>query len=395
MTPPERILAIDVSGGACSTAMWREGRVVARRYRPMTRGHAEALMPMIHETMVEVGESLRRLDAVAVSIGPGAFTGIRIGLAAARGIGLAAAVPTVGISTFAAVAEAVPESERSARTLVVLLDSRRGDLFVQRFSPSLEPLDSPAIEAPEAFAASLTRDPMLLAGDGVRLVRPHSTAPHADVRFSTALGPVDAANVATLAARRIWDGAVPARPLYLRAPELRLAAATASTDDTPPLHHRDGSRDVMLRPLGAFDLAIAAAVHAGSFDDAWTERAIGELLAMPGAFGTLACFDDQPIGIAIAVANPPDAEVLTLGVLPAFRRRGVARRMLLSVADQAAGIGCERLLLDVAEDNEAAHRLYRKLGFMEIARRPAYYGRPNGLAAAATVFALGLQRREA
>jgi ribosomal-protein-alanine N-acetyltransferase len=151
----------------------------------------------------------------------------------------------------------------------------------------------------------------------------------------------------------------------------------------------------MLRPLGAFDLAVAAALHAGSFGDAWEERAIGELLAMPGAFGTLACFNDQPIGMAIALANPPDAEVLTLGVLPTFRRRGVARRLLESVADQVAGIGCERLLLDVAEDNEAAHGLYRGLGFMEIARRPAYYRRPNGLVVAATVLALGLRKREA
>ena len=352
-------------------------------------------MPMIHETMAEVGESLCRLDAVAVSIGPGAFTGIRIGLAAARGIGLAAAVPTVGITTFAAVAEAVPDSERSGRALIVLLDSRRGDLFVQRFSTSLETLDSPAIEAPEAFVANLTRDPMLLAGDGVRLVRPHVAAAQADVRFSTALGPVDAANVATVALRRMSEDATPARPLYLRTPALRLAtAATSGRDEAPPLHHRDETHDIMLRPVGAFDLAVAAALHAGSFGDAWEETAIGELLAMPGAFGTLACFDDRPIGMAIALANPPDAEVLTLGVLPTFRRRGVGRRLLESVADQAAGIGCERLLLDVAEDNGAAHGLYRSLGFMEIARRPAYYRRPNGLAVAATILALCLRKRE-
>src|SRR5919108_3263764 len=135
-----QILAMDASGDACSAALWREGAVIAQRYRQMVRGHAEALMPMVLETMAEAGETLRRLNAVAVSVGPGAFTGLRIGLAAARGVGLAAAIPVVGVTTFAAVAEAVPESERDGRTLIVLLDTKRGDVFVQRF-PTCGPAD--------------------------------------------------------------------------------------------------------------------------------------------------------------------------------------------------------------------------------------------------------------
>jgi tRNA threonylcarbamoyladenosine biosynthesis protein TsaB len=227
MASPSRILAIDASGDACSTALWRQGAVVARRYRQLARGHAEVLMPMVLETMAEGGETLRRLDAVAVSVGPGAFTGIRIGLAAARGIGLAAAVPTVGVTTFDAVAEAVPEPERSGRTLLILLDTKRGDIFVQRFSPSHSPIDPPLIQSPELFVDSLAAEPILLAGDGVALVRPRLVAADIEVQFSTALGPVDAANVAAVAARAIAGGdAMPASPLYLRAPDVRLAVST-------------------------------------------------------------------------------------------------------------------------------------------------------------------------
>jgi tRNA threonylcarbamoyladenosine biosynthesis protein TsaB len=220
MVSPERILAIDASGDACSAVLWRQGAVVARRYRQMVRGHAEVLMPMVLETMAEGGETLRRLDAVAVSVGPGAFTGVRIGLAAARGIGLAAAIPTVGVTTFDAVAEAVPEFERGGRTLLVLLDTKRRDVFVQRFSPSHGPIDPPFTQTPELFVDNLTAEPILLAGDGVALVRPHLVAPACEVQFSTALGPVDAAHVAAVAARSIaGGGAMPANPLYLRAPE--------------------------------------------------------------------------------------------------------------------------------------------------------------------------------
>jgi ribosomal-protein-alanine N-acetyltransferase len=156
----------------------------------------------------------------------------------------------------------------------------------------------------------------------------------------------------------------------------------------------DDNRDgIVLRPLAACDLMVAAAVHAGSFDDAWTEGAIGELLAMPGAFGILACLGDQPVGLVIALAMGPDAEILTLGVLPDCRRRGVARGLLALAGERAGAVGCERLLLEVAEDNEAARNLYRNLGFVDIAHRPAYYRRPVG-AAAAIVLARPLQRKE-
>jgi ribosomal-protein-alanine N-acetyltransferase len=156
----------------------------------------------------------------------------------------------------------------------------------------------------------------------------------------------------------------------------------------------DNPHGIVLQPLKACDLAVAAAVHAGSFNDAWTESAIGELLAMPGSFGALACVGDQPIGLVIALATGPDAEILTLGVLPDFRRRGVARRLVASVGERASSVGCERLLLEVAEDNVAARNLYRRLGFADIARRPAYYRRPIGDAVAAIVLARPIQTKK-
>lgn len=137
-----------------------------------------------------------------------------------------------------------------------------------------------------------------------------------------------------------------------------------------------------LRPVGPFDLAVAAALHAGSFDEAWDERALAGLLAMPGAYGMLAFLRHQPAGLVVALAAGPDAEVLTLCVLPSFRRRGIAIRLLESVVSRARDAGCDRLLLEVAEDNEEAGALYRKLGFAIVGRRQGYYRRPAGTAAA-------------
>jgi len=235
MAAIEKILALDSSGAACSTALWRHGAVVARRFQAMTRGHAEALMPMIVETMAEAGEALHGLGAVAVTVGPGAFTGIRIGLAAARGIGLAANIPIVGVTTFAAVAAAVSEAERAGRELLVLLDSKRGDVFVQQFSSARAATGSPAILAVAAILHRLASGSFILAGDGIAIVRSPLDAANLDVGYAFADGPADAYWVAQLAARALAERTgLPPTPLYLRAPEVRSSPADADLPTTAP-----------------------------------------------------------------------------------------------------------------------------------------------------------------
>lgn len=149
-----------------------------------------------------------------------------------------------------------------------------------------------------------------------------------------------------------------------------------------------------LQPLGLPDWAVAAALHGGCFDDGWSEAAMSEILAMPGSFGALAQVGDQPVGFVIALAVGPDAEILTLGVLPKFRRRGIARQLLSWVIDRLGGGACQRLLLEVAEDNVAARALYGKLDFEQVGRRPSYYRRSAG-AKAAIVLARALRGRKA
>jgi ribosomal-protein-alanine N-acetyltransferase len=155
----------------------------------------------------------------------------------------------------------------------------------------------------------------------------------------------------------------------------------------------DDIDNARLQPLGPLDRAVAAALHGSCFDDGWTQAAMTEILAMPGSFGALAQVADQPVGFVIALAVGTEAEILTLGVLPKFRRRGIAARLLAWVVDRLNGAACQRLLLEVAEDNVAARALYGKLGFAEVGRRPSYYRRSAG-ATAAIVLARALQGRE-
>jgi tRNA threonylcarbamoyladenosine biosynthesis protein TsaB len=220
-----RLLAFDAAGAACSAAVWADGRVLARRFEAMRRGQSERLIPMIQAVMVEADLDYAGLEAIAVTIGPGGFTGVRIGLATARGLALACGRPVLGISNFAAVAAAVTARERRGRSLAVLLDAKRADLYAQAFGADLAPLAEPASLPPAGLANHLPPGPLVLAGDAVAQgYRALAEARNGDLMVSAAPGHADAAQVAKLAANLSLPGpdAPPPGPLYLRPPDVTL-----------------------------------------------------------------------------------------------------------------------------------------------------------------------------
>lgn len=222
-----RLLALDTATAACSVALWHDGAVPARRFRAMLRGHAQALMPMVNAVLAEAGCGFGDLDAVAVTVGPGAFTGLRIGLAAARGMALAAGLPLIGVTTLEAVAHGASSARTGGANLLVALDSKRDDIYVQPFDVDLAPLAPPAALMPAAIAAALAGSvppgPLGLAGDAAdRALAAISDNPAYQATVLSAPPLPDAAVVARLAAARLGVGtgsgepsAAPL-PLYLR-----------------------------------------------------------------------------------------------------------------------------------------------------------------------------------
>jgi tRNA threonylcarbamoyladenosine biosynthesis protein TsaB len=222
------ILALDTSGAACSVALRdRTGGLLAHRFEALARGHAERLMPMLRETMAEAGTGFADLALIAVTTGPGSFTGIRVGLAAARGLALASAVPLLGVTAFDAVQQAVAPAERQGRALWVAIDSRRGDLFIQGFAADGAPLAAPVAVTQEALTAAVPEEALLLAGDGAARAAALLAAAGRDAILTGAAGPPDAAAIAAIALSRWRAGEtpVPPLPLYLRAPDVTLPAA--------------------------------------------------------------------------------------------------------------------------------------------------------------------------
>lgn len=205
-------LALDTALGACSAALARADGILARRWAAMATGHAEALAPMVDELMRGAGLAFADLTRIAVTTGPGTFTGQRIGLSFARGLSLALNLPCIGVTTLEAMAAAA-RAEAPGRAVLVAADARRGEVYAALFDAEGRARAEPAL-LPVADAASLAGPGVALAGSAAELLHPGTGAVLTTVRQP------DAAFVALLALDRPADG--PPHPLYLRAPDAKL-----------------------------------------------------------------------------------------------------------------------------------------------------------------------------
>ena len=214
-----RVLGLDAATAGCSAALLEDGRILAEADEAMQHGHAQALMPMVQKVMR--GHDYAGLDAIAVTAGPGGFTGIRVGLAAARGLGLAAKKPVLGVTTFEAIAYAARGELGAGQRLLVLVESKRADLYAQLFAPDLSPLREPAALLPGQLPDYAGEGPLLIAGDGAG--RAASVFPHGATAAGD--GRPHARTIAAIGVERLRREGAPAKPpaaFYLRAPDATL-----------------------------------------------------------------------------------------------------------------------------------------------------------------------------
>jgi len=142
-----------------------------------------------------------------------------------------------------------------------------------------------------------------------------------------------------------------------------------------------GSGAAEIRPAAVADAGLIAGLHGLCFpEQPWDGAAISALMRPPRAFSFLALVGGQPAGFCLARSAADESEILTLGVDPRQRGRGIARRLLAAVLLEARERACSLLYLEVAVDNEAALALYRRSGFEVAGRRPGYYVDPDGKA---------------
>ena len=234
------ILAIDTSMQACSVAVLQKkakGQVcLSACYEERARGHAERLMGMIDEVLTKADMTIRQVDQFAVCRGPGTFTGVRIGIATARGLALACARPLRGIGTLEVLAarvvhEQAEQTEQAEqvnpgqsvleRHLGIAVDARRGEIYWQLFDQNGQAQSEPLAQNPQITAELIQhqRHPLHLAGSGAELIAEHLKPDTGDFSFSHPQLQPDAARLATLVANTPDVGNQPAQsasPLYLR-----------------------------------------------------------------------------------------------------------------------------------------------------------------------------------
>jgi tRNA threonylcarbamoyladenosine biosynthesis protein TsaB len=220
------ILAIDTALDACAAAVLDTdaGKLIAQESLAMKRGHAEALMPLIARVMKASGVSFAALDRVAVTTGPGSFTGLRVGLSAARGIALAADKPVVGLTTLTAFA-APFVGENSAHPILSAIDARHDHVYFQVVSHDggslVKAKVAPISEAIEASRLSAPR----LVGNAAKILADR-WPPDAPAPSKVDVQPAPDINWVAWVGAAVNPEAAPARPYYLRAPDAKPPSAS-------------------------------------------------------------------------------------------------------------------------------------------------------------------------
>lgn len=217
------VLAFDTSMAACSVALWRgEAGRLHHRFALMERGHAEALFPMIEAVMEEAALGFDDLDRIAVTSGPGTFTGVRAGVAAARGLALGCGAPVVAATSLEVMAHGALArlgAGSCAGGLLIAHDARRGELYVQLFDAKAQARTEPALATP-GEAAALALEAGLIAGSGAALVATEAAEIGARVAATLPNLLPEAAHLAQLAATRA-PSERQVSPLYLRPPDAK------------------------------------------------------------------------------------------------------------------------------------------------------------------------------
>ncbi|MBN9457549.1 MAG: tRNA (adenosine(37)-N6)-threonylcarbamoyltransferase complex dimerization subunit type 1 TsaB [Bosea sp.] len=214
-----RILAIDTALGACSACVLEAGEAepLAREQLAMDRGHAEALMPLVERVMDGLEGGFASLGRVAVTVGPGSYTGLRVGVSAARAIAFAAGIPAVGVTTVAACAAPLIGRE-PGRVIAAALDAKHGQVWFQALSSEGKPLVPLRQVSYRDAARAIGAGPVSLVGSAALAVANEAWAIGLDAVVVDGATAPDIAWVARLGLIADPQSAPP-RPLYLKAPE--------------------------------------------------------------------------------------------------------------------------------------------------------------------------------
>ena len=377
-----RVLAIDSSGLTATVAIVDETETIAEYTINYKKTHSQTLLPMIDEMVKMTETDLNTIDAIAVAGGPGSFTGLRIGSATAKGLGLALGKPLIHVPTVDGLAYNVYGCED---LICPIMDARRNQVYtgIYTFSkkagekeetnevdPVFQVIRMQMAVAVDELIQRLNNygRSVVFLGDGVP-VYAQKLAEGLKVPYSFAPAYMNrqrAAVVGTLGIRYYkagkYERAAEHRPDYLRMSQAERERA-----------EREKKAKVIIREMTMEDAAAVAEMEHQIFSDAWSESSILETLHNPQTICLAAEKSGKVIGNLLAYT----AEIARISVLKEERKQGTGRLLLdmLKQISKERQIG--KVLLDVRRSNAAARAFYEKYGFKEDGIRPNFYENPS------------------
>ncbi len=309
------VLAIDTCLARCAVCLFGSAKnhALAEEHQDMERGHAEALAPMVKRVLTTAGKQVKNIDRIAVTTGPGTFTGLRIGLSFARALGLSRNIPVIGLDTLHAFRLCTDEKNE-----LILSASQSNFAYVLR-------LDSEEIELMPIMALN-------------------------NQNFLT--GFPDLKRLASWASSQPVPTAMP-EPVYIRQPDAKL--------------------QVIIRQVDKNSAATLSLIHHAGFSIGWSPAEIAAMFSITGTQAFIAEIATEPAGMTLTRTVGGQAEIISIATIPTKQRLGIGAKLLKQAITAATNLGAKTLFLEVAHSNTVARNLYTKAGLAETGRRKAYY----------------------
>jgi tRNA threonylcarbamoyl adenosine modification protein YeaZ/ribosomal-protein-alanine acetyltransferase len=314
-------LSIDTSTARTSVAIVKDDKTLFESHHDGALSHGEVLPKLVAEGL----KIESNIDQVVVGMGPGPFTGLRVGIAFAQSFALARGIPWSGVCSLDAIASQFADND-----FLVAIDARRKEVFYARYTNGSR-IGEPKVCQPSQLVAF---DIPIYGEERNQFPDPKS---------------LDAIAV---------SGATYLQPIYVRRPDAYPAPV-----------------GVKFRPMNQLDLVPAFAIEKESYGhEAWTMAQFKEEFAGKERMYVAAEFAGELIAYAGVVNLAGTADVLTVTVAAGHRRKGIGRELLRRLIDWSRTQKCEAIMLEVRVGNEEAIPLYESFGFIEISRRKDYYG---------------------
>lgn len=369
-----KIAALDSSGLVASVAIIEDEILVAEYTVHYKKTHSQTLLPMLDEVRKMIELDLGSLSAIAVSAGPGSFTGLRIGSATAKGLGLALNLPIIPVPTIDALAYNLYGTDK---LVCPLMDARREQVYTGLYEYERNEngtytlcrlLEQCAIGIEEIaqIVNSFEREVIFL-GDGVpvygeqleKLVKvPYSIAPaHMNRQRASSVGVLGM----QLYQKGIYESAREHKPVYLR-----VSQAERERNDT-----------IAIRKMEERDLEQVSRLEAENFSMPWSVDSFREMVSHPDALYLVAVDRGNICGTCGVRNISGEGEITNVVIREEYRGSGLAQKMLLDLISQGEKMGITAYTLEVRKSNAVAIHVYEKIGFVSEGIRPHFYEKPD------------------